>query len=152
MRQTIKIENPLASIASQQQQPLEVTLEFPLFRRQTKSDSWRTDITLTRIASPDGSAVSLRYIKGVHHDQETVELTRGIEKLDTGILDLTRGIGEYAASEAEFVQLAALGAQLLANITADVGPIPGDAAEVLLNAVARVKSNGRESRGSLRQQ
>lgn len=151
MRQTIHIANPLASLSAQPSQPVEVAIDFPLFRRQTKSDNWRTDFTITRIADANGSSVSLHYIKGLHHDQETVELTQGVEKIDTGNLDLTRGTGEYASTEAEFLQLAGLAANLLANISNEVGPVPTEAAESLMSAASRVKNNGRTLERAMRQ-
>lgn len=152
MRQTVQIENPLANLSSQHQQPVEVTLDFPLFRKDTKSDNWRKDITLTRIAE-NGSSVSLRYIKSKQYDQETVEFSRGHIAVDTGNLDYTRGVGEHASSEAEFVAMLTLGTKLLAQFTAELGPLPIDAIDPLLQAVTTMKhSNGaRESRAAMRQ-
>lgn len=151
MRQNIHIANPLSSLSSQPSQPVEVSLDFPLFRKQVKSDNWRTDFTITRIADAHGSSVSLHYIKGLHHDQETVELTQGVEKIDTGNLELTRGTGQYASSEQEFSQLVALATNLLANITSEVGPVPPEAAESLISAASRVKNNGRTLERAMRQ-
>ena len=44
MRQTIRIENPLSALTNQHQPPTEVTVEFPLFRKDVKSDNWRKDV------------------------------------------------------------------------------------------------------------
>lgn len=151
MRQTIHIANPLASLSATHQPPVEVSLDFPLFRKQVKSDNWRTDFTITRIADAHGTSVSLHYIKGLHHDQETVELTQGIEKLDTGNLDLTRGTGEYSSSEQEFSQLVAIATNLLANITNEVGSVSPEAADSLVSAASRVKNNGRTLERAMRQ-
>lgn len=152
MRQTHTIQNPLASISSQQQGSIEVTLDFPLYRKNVQSDNWRKDVLLTRIAE-DGSSVSLRYIKANQTDQETVEFSRGHVAIDTGNLDYTRGVGEYASSEAEFVAMVILGTKLLAQFTQELGPLPSEAIEPLHSVVSSLsRANGRESRGSLRQQ
>lgn len=153
MRHNIRIENPLAKVSTQYQAPIEVTIEFPLFRKEVKSDNWRKDITLTRIAE-DGSSISLRYIKSMQYDQETVEFSRGRIAVDTGDLDYTRGIGEHACSEQEFVAMLALGTKLMAQVSQELGPIPGDALDPLVQAVNGLKQgNGaRDSaRPSLRQ-
>lgn len=148
MRQTIQIENPLASISTQHQRPIELSLEFPLFRKEVKADSWRKDITLTRIAE-DGSSVSLRYLKSTQYEQETVEFSRGRVAIDTGNIDYTRGVGEYASNEGEFAAMLTLGAKLLAQVTQDIGTLPADAVDPLLQAVTQIKSNG--ARGSARE-
>jgi hypothetical protein len=152
MRQTIRIENPLAVLSNQHQPPTEVTLEFPLFRKDVKSDHWRKDICLTRVAE-DGSSIMLRYIKSTQFAQETVEFSRGHIAIDTGNLDYTRGIGEHACSEAEFVAMLTLGTRLLAQVTAELGPLPSDAVDPLLNAVNGLKAtNGaRDPRSNSRQ-
>lgn len=152
MRQTIRIENPLSTVSSQYQQPVEVTIDFPLFRKDTKSDNWRKDITLTRIAE-DGSSVSLRYIRSSQYNQETVEFSRGHVAVDTGNLDYTRGIGEHASSEAEFVAMLTLGTKLLAQLAAELGPLPVEAVDPLLQVVSSLKHNNgaRESRTAMRQ-
>jgi hypothetical protein len=152
MRQTIRIENPLAALTNQHQPPTEVTVEFPLFRKDVKSDSWRKDITLTRIAE-DGTSIMLRYLRSTQFDQETVEFSRGHIAIDTGDLDYTRGVGEHACSEAEFVAMLTLGTRLLAQVTAELGPLPSDAVDPLLHAVHGLKAtNGaRDSRSASRQ-
>jgi hypothetical protein len=157
-RQQHQIKNPLSKISmqAQYQQPIEISLEFPLYRKNVASDNWRKDITLTRIAE-DGSSVSLRYLKSSQYDQETVEFSRGHTAIDTGDLDYTRGVGEHACSEQEFVGMVALGTKLLAQFTQELGPLPSDALDPLFDAVANLKAGngaGRESvqnRGALRQ-
>lgn len=153
MRQTVRIENPLAKVSSQYQAPVEVTIEFPLFRKDVKSDNWRKDITLTRI-DEDGSSISLRYIKSIQYDQETVEFSRGHIAVDTGDLDYTRGIGEHACSEQEFVAMLALGTKLLAQLSQELGPLSNDALDPLVQAVSALKhGNGtrENTRAAMRQ-
>ena len=154
MRQQHQIANPLAKISSQaqHQQPIEISVDFPLYRKNNASDNWRKDITLTRIAE-DGSSVSLRYLRSTQFDQETVEFSRGHIALDTGNFDYTRGMGEYACTEEEFVAMVALGTKLMAQFTQELGPLPSHAIDPLFDAVAALKSsNGaRDSRASLRQ-
>jgi hypothetical protein len=146
MRQTIRIDNPLAALSSQHQPQAEVSLDFPLFRKDVKSDNWRKDVTLTRIAE-DGSSIMLRYLKSTQFDQETVEFSRGHIAIDTGNLDYTRGIGEHASSEAEFVSMLTLGTRLLAQVTAELGPLPADAVDPLLHVVNGLKhTNGDATR------
>lgn len=149
-RQSHQIANPLASISSQvqNQQPIEVTLEFPLLRKLVNSDSWRKDILLTRIAE-DGSSVQLRYLRGTQGEQETVEFTRGHVPIDTGNLDYTRGVGEYACSEQEFVGMVAHGTKLLAQVTQDIGPLSPNAIEPLDEAVSILKSSNGRTRDSV---
>jgi hypothetical protein len=151
MRQTIRIENPLSAISSQHKQPVDLTVDFPLFRKDVKSDSWRKDITLTRIAE-DGTSVSLRYLRSTQYEQETVEFSRGRVALDTGDLDYTRGAGEHASSEVEFVAMLTLGTKLLAQVAQEIGPLPIDAIDPLLQVVSSIKSNGaHENRAAMRQ-
>jgi hypothetical protein len=149
MRQTHSIQNPLASISTQHQLPIEVTLDFPLYRKNVQSDNWRKDITLVRIAE-DGSSLSLRYIKASQNDQETVEFTKGRIAVDTGNLDYTRGVGEHASSEQEFMAMVVLGTKLLAQFTQELGPLPVEAIDPLHAAVSSLSSraNGREQRSS----
>lgn len=95
--------------------------------------------------------LTLRYIKAHNHDQETIEFTRGTEKIDTGNLDLTRGTGEYTSSEAEFLQMAALAVNLFGNISSEVGPEAQQAAELLATAASRVRQNGSVLERAMRQ-
>lgn len=155
MRQTIHIANPLSSLSPSSvshQPPVEVSLDFPLYRRETKNDNWRTDITVTRIADQSGQSISIHYLKGNHNDQETVEISKGVQKLDTGNLDLTRGVGEYSSSESEFLQFAGIAANLLANVSTDVGVVSQEVSQALTSAATHLKNGSQSSnRSSMRQ-
>lgn len=153
MRQTIHIANPLSSLSpssASHQPPVEVSLDFPLYRKETKNDNWRTDITVSRIADQHGQFVSIHYLKGNHNDQETVEISRGIQKLDTGNLDLTRGVGDYQSSESEFLQFAGIATALLANVSNEAGVVPQEVSQALTSAASQLK-NGSHSRSNERQ-
>lgn len=139
MRQQVQLSQPQASFGSIN--PQEIMIEFPLFRRQIKSDSWRTDITLTCI-NESGASLSLHYLKANDYDQEVIVLTRGREKIDTGNLDLTRGVGEYASTPQEFAQMLALHTRLLAEATQQFVPVPEDAVQNLVQSVSAARQNG----------
>ncbi len=152
MRQTHQIVNPLAKLSPSADPRVDIQLDFPLYRKLVNSDNWRKDITLTRI-DQDGKSVSLRYLRSTAYEQETVEFSKGHTAIDTGILDYTRGVGEYACSQEEFVALLTLGAKLLTEVTQELdGTLPTATIEPLYEAVANLRqSNGhRESERSHR--
>jgi hypothetical protein len=144
MRQTHLIANPFSKV-NPDAQPIEVTRDFPLFRKLDASDSWRKDITYTRI-DEDRSSVSVRYLRSTQYDQETFEVSKGHIAFDTGILDYTLGTGEYALSEQEFVSVLAHATRLLAQVTQQIGPLSEDAINPLLDAVAHLKQRNGSSR------
>ena len=127
----------------------EISIEYPLFRKVSRSDHWQDEITITRL-DESGASFSIRHIHFHQHDDERVEFVVGRERVDTGVLDHTRGVGRYASSEAEFVQMAAVGARLLARFTDVVGPLPKDTVEVLHQSVSQIKAtngNGHRQQG-----
>jgi hypothetical protein len=150
MRQQHQIANPLAKISSQaqHQQPIELSLDFPLFRKNVASDNWRKDVTYQRLAE-DGSSISLRYLRSTQYDQETVEFSKGHIAIDTGDIDYTRGVGEHACTETEFTAMLALGTKLLGQFTVELGPLAPDAINPLYDAVAGLKAaNGARDRSN----
>ena len=152
-RQTHQIANPLSTLSghAQFQQPIEIQLEFPLLRKKVQSDNWRRDVTYTRIAE-DGSSITLRYLRSTQYDQETVEFSKGHTAIDTGDIDYTRGVGEYACSESEFIAMLALGTKLLGQLAAELGPLPPAAIDPLFDAIVHLKDKNGGGRESLRTQ
>ena len=148
-RQTIKVNanNQPNSLSAHNNNTTEISIEFPLFRKVSRSDHWTDEVTLTRL-DESGTSLSIRYIPSRQSaGDERVEFVAGREGLDTNVLDHTRGVGKYASSEAEFVQMAALGARLLARFTNVVGPLPNEDVEVLHHSVSQIKAaNGNGQR------
>lgn len=151
MRQNVLLAQPtIASSPVLSQQPsLEVAIDFPLFRQKTAHDNWRKDVTLTRIDA-NGTSISLHHQRGLTYELESVELTIGREPIDTGNMAQSLGQGEYASGEAQFAQLLALHARLLAKATEAAGPLPESAADQLLQSVSQLKNNGQRQQHEAR--
>jgi hypothetical protein len=144
MRQPVLFaaQQTIPSAAIQAHTPsLEVQVDFPVYRQKTANDNWRKDVTLTRIDA-SGASVSLRHIRGITYEQESVEITIGREPVDTGNMAYSLGQNEFASGPDQFAQLLALHARLLAKASDQVGAIPEAAADQLLASVNALKQNG----------
>ena len=140
MRQNVQLAQ--SSLLSNNQPPLEVAVDFPLFRQRTKSTAGRKVITVTRIDA-DGSSVSLRHTRGTAYESESVRITIGHEPIDKGSMQFSLGQGKYASGPEQFAQLLALHARLLARASDAAGPLPEGASDVLLESVSQIrKGNG----------